>query len=48
LALIAVVLLCTAAVGGRALYRDYDGHSSGGSSSQCTLPVSQRTGGWTC
>jgi hypothetical protein len=47
LALIAVLLLCTAALGGQALYRDFAGHS-GGSSSQCALPVSQRTGGWTC
>jgi hypothetical protein len=48
LAIVAVIVMCTAAIGGRALYRDFAGHSSGGSSSQCSKPVSQRTGGWTC
>lgn len=47
-ALIAVVLLCAAALGSRRLYRDFDGHPPGDSSSQCALPVNQRTGGWTC
>lgn len=47
-ALITVVLLCAAALGGHRLYRDFDDHPPGNSSSQCALPVSQRTGGWTC
>jgi len=46
--IVAVVLLCTAAIGGRALYRDFTGHSSNDGSSQCSKPVSQRHGGWTC
>lgn len=48
LAIVAVIVLCTAAIGGRALYRDFTGHSSNNGSSQCSLPVSQRHGGWTC
>jgi hypothetical protein len=48
LAIVAVVVLCTAAIGGRALYREFAGHSSNNGSSQCSKPVSQRHGGWTC
>lgn len=43
--LAAAVLLCTAA-GGAVAYRDFSSHA--GNSSQCSLPVAERTGGWTC